>query len=305
MSSATALATDGRAARRTARSGLLTLLVLASAVVAPPGAAVADSGRAAEARAVELRVVSFNMHTGIGADGRLDLERTARVLDDLDADVIGLEEVDVRWSTRSEWRDQARELAAALDMRVFFAPIYSLDPAEAGSPRREYGLAVLTDLPVVHTENHQITRLSTQGADPEPAPAPGFPEVVVEAGGARVHVYATHLDYRANPSVRRAQVADMLAILDAAPEGAQQVLVGDFNAPPGARELAPLWSRLVDAWAATGQGSGYTFPATEPVKRIDYVTHSPNIRTLRTEVLDTPASDHLPVVADLVVRRGS
>jgi hypothetical protein len=46
----------------------------------------------------------------------------------LDADVIGLEEVDVHGGERSEYADEARELAAKLGMRVFFAPIYDVDP---------------------------------------------------------------------------------------------------------------------------------------------------------------------------------
>lgn len=296
---------DRAGRRRAFVSALLLILALIPVSTTGTSAASGSPGSATEARSVALRVVSYNIHTGIGADGRLDLGRTAQTLAAMDADVIGLQEVDVHWSSRSEWRDQARTLAEALDMRVFFAPIYSFEPLEEGEPRREYGLAVLTDLPVVHTENHDITRLSTQGSDPVPEPAPGFPEVVVEAAGARVHVYATHLDYRADPSVRRAQVADMLEILDTDPEGAQQVLVGDFNAEPHAAELAPLWTRLVDSWRVTGSGDGHTFPAGRPIKRIDYITHSPLIQTRQVEVLDTPASDHLPVIADLVVRRGS
>jgi endonuclease/exonuclease/phosphatase family metal-dependent hydrolase len=147
--------------------GIPSVLVTLLTIAAPHNAAVAgadpaDGALALEAREVPLRVVSYNMHTGIGADGRLDLERTASLLADLDADVIGLEEVDVHWSARSEWKDQARELADMLDMSVYFAPIYSLDPPEADAPRREYGLAVLTELPVVDTANHEITRLSTQ-----------------------------------------------------------------------------------------------------------------------------------------------
>jgi len=281
--------------------GAATLLALLCALLAVDAPTATGSS---PSRDVVLRVVSYNIHTGIGSDGRLDLDRTAGVLAALDADVIGLQEVDVHWAARSEWRDQARALAEALQMRVFFAPIYDFDPPAAGLPRRQYGLAVLTDLPVMHSENHQITRLSTQGTNPVPEPAPGFPEVVVNAQGAVVHFYATHLDYRADPSVRTMQVADMLSILDEDPEGAQQVLVGDLNAPPGAPELGPLWSRLVDSWAAAGTGSGLTFPADEPVKRIDYVTHSTNIDTLDVDVVATQASDHLPVVADLVVRRG-
>ena len=283
-------------------------LALAAALLLGLGPVAGAPAAGQEAGDVRIRVVSYNIHTGIGADGALDLARTARTLAALDADVIGLQEVDVHWAARSEWRNQVADLAAALGMRAFFAPIYDLPPPAPGQPRRQYGLAVLSDLPVRYAENHEITRLSTQGADPVPEPAPGFPEVVVSAEGALVHVYATHLDYRSDPSVRARQVDDMLAILDddrgVAGHEPQQVLVGDFNAPPEAPELAPLWGPLVDSWSVAGTGPGLTYPAAGPTKRIDYVTHSPTIRTTGAEVVQTPASDHLPVVADLVVQRG-
>ncbi|MFD1054320.1 exonuclease/endonuclease/phosphatase family protein [Terrabacter terrigena] len=54
---------------------------------------------------------------------------------------------------------------------------------------------------------------------------------------------------RGDPTMRALQVADTLAILDRDPEGANQVLLGDFNAEGTAPELAPLWNRLNDAWA--------------------------------------------------------
>lgn len=292
--------------RSRVRLGALALLTaLATAVGTAVGTTGAAGGELGPAdHAVPLRVVSYNIHTGIGSDGRLDLARTARTLEVMDADVIGLQEVDVHWAARSEWRDQARDLAEAMDMRVFFAPIYSLDPPQTGQSRREYGLAVLTDLRILHTENHDITRLSTQGPDPVPEPAPGFPEVVVQKGNIPVHVYATHLDFRADPTVRAMQVDDMLAILDDDPEGARQVLVGDLNAPPDAAELAPLWDSLTDSFAVAGSGDGLTYPAVGPTKRIDYVTVSPEIRTRHARVVDTAASDHRPVVADLAVPRG-
>jgi endonuclease/exonuclease/phosphatase family metal-dependent hydrolase len=283
-----------------------TIAAVAALLLPAAGLASAapSSAGTPEQRDVTLRVVNYNIHTGIGSDGRLDLDRTIETLRGFDADVIGLEEVDVHWAARSDWRDQAHEIARGLDMEVFFAPIYRLDPPAEGEPMREYGLAVLTDLPVLSTEDHLLTRLSTQSSDPVPEPAPGFPEVVVNARGAIVHVYATHLDYRADPSVRAMQVDDTLQILDEDGERAQQVLVGDFNAPPDAPELAPLWTELIDSWDVAGQGAGLTYPAVDPVKRIDYVTHSPNVETVDAEVVDTIASDHRPVVADLVVRRG-
>ncbi|NUT46020.1 MAG: metal-dependent hydrolase, partial [Saccharothrix sp.] len=240
-----------------------------------------------------LTVMSYNIHTGIGVDGRLDLARAAADITAADADVVGLQEVDVHWMARSEWRDQAAELAALVGMDVYFAPIYDLDPATPGQPRRQYGLAVLTRHPVVSAENHWITRLSTQTPNPTPEPAPGFPEVVLDVRGERVHVYNTHLDYRADPAVRRAQVADMLGVL-AEDRGEARVLLGDFNAVPTAPELAPLWTELVDAWALTNPGSpGTTYPADAPTKRIDYVAAAHPARVRDTRLITTTASDHL------------
>lgn len=260
-------------------------------------AAPASAAASASPWDVSLRVMSFNVHTGIGTDGALDLARTASVIRDSRAEVVGLQEVDVHWSERSEFRDQARELARQLHMGVFFAPIYDLPPLVDGQPRRQFGVAVLSRHPIVATTNHWITRLSTQDENPVPAPAPGFAEAVVLVRGKPVHVYATHLDFRADPAVREMQVADTLRIMSTDRPGAAQVLVGDFNAEPAAPELAPLWTRL------TAAPSGSTYPADVPAKRIDYVTVSSNIRVRDSSVPSTLASDHRPVVADLMVER--
>ncbi|MFF3767294.1 endonuclease/exonuclease/phosphatase family protein [Streptomyces sp. NPDC001922] len=267
------------------------------------GPRLAAVGQRAGAEA-PLRVATYNIAAGAGADHVFDPGRTARALRALRADVIGLQEVDVHWGARSQGRDLAAELADALGMRVFFAPLYSLGPAQAGGPRREFGVAVLSRLPVLSTGNHAITRLSTQDPHPVPAPAPGFGEAVVRVRGVPVHVYVTHLDYRADPAVRRAQTGDMLRIMAEDCDGGgrcpRQVLVGDFNAEAAAPELAPLWRRLTDAVPA---GARPTYPAGAPVRRIDYVTVSDGIGVRGAAVAGTIASDHRPVVADLVVRR--
>jgi len=261
---------------------MLSFLVVTPASAAPP-----DAGP------VSLRVLSYNIHTGIGADGTLDLARTADAIADTRADVVALQEVDVHWSDRSQFRDQARALGGLLRMRVFFAPIYDLDPLTPGAPRRQYGVAILSRLPLVSTENHEITRLSTVEQKPVPKPTPGFAEAVVLVRGVAVHVYATHLDYRPDPVVRTAQVADMLRIMADGPT----LLLGDFNAPPEAPELAPLWHEL------TAAPTGCTYPADVPVNRIDYAAVSSGIRVRRAAVPSTLASDHRPVFAEVLIPR--
>jgi endonuclease/exonuclease/phosphatase family metal-dependent hydrolase len=164
----------------------------------------------------------------------------------------------------------------------------------------------------VALENHSITRLSTQDPNPVPAPAPGFLEATVQVRGARTHVYVTHLDYRGDPTVRGMQVADTRAILAANPDGANQVLLGDFNADATALELAPLWEVLQDAWAVapvrTGE-PGLTYPAIDPTKRIDFVTVSPHIAVRDAQTQSDPeligASDHRAVAATVLLHQGS
>jgi len=295
--SGVAVATILSVAAATATTAVGPTTATASTVAVPPVRAV---------------VATYNIHAGAGSDNVYDLDRTAAAIRALDADVVGIEEADVHWGDRSRWEDTVAALGDRLGMQTAFAPIYSLDPTTAGAPRREYGVALLSRHPIVAVENHDLTRLSTQDPNPTPGPAPGFLEATVQIRGARTHVYVTHLDYRGDPSVRRLQVADTLAILDDDPDGANQLLVGDFNADASAPELAPLWTRLQDAWAVApvrAGAPGRTYPATNPTKRIDFVTTSPDIDVLDATTAHDPtllgASDHRAVAATVLLDQGS
>ena len=61
-----------------------------------------------------VTVMSFNIHHGQGTDGVVDLKRTARVIRASGADIAGLQEVDRNFAERSNWTDQAAELARLL-----------------------------------------------------------------------------------------------------------------------------------------------------------------------------------------------
>ncbi len=245
----------------------------------------------------DLDVLDFNIHAGIGADGRLDLARTAAAISGTGADLVGLQEVDVHWSARSGYADQVAQLSRMTGMHAFFAPIYDLDPEPGHAERRQYGVAMLSRFPIIYSENHRITRLSTMDPDPAPKPTPGFAEIVVATPGGPTHAYVTHLDYRPDPAVRRTQVDETIRILNQDRRDSRQLLLGDFNAEPGAPELAPLLARMRDGWAtANGPDGGQTYPASAPRSRIDYVTSAGKLRAIRAEVPDSQASDHLPVL---------
>jgi endonuclease/exonuclease/phosphatase family metal-dependent hydrolase len=279
---------------------LLLVLILAASGCATPGG-ITRVGHAASdgvTGGVPIKVMSYNIQYG-GGGGRL-----AEVADAIAAeapDVVALQEVDVRWSARSDFEDQAASLAAALGMEVRFAPIYDIPDSSGARPARRFGLALLSRHPIVHAVNHPLTRHSTQEPGARPRPQPGFQEVHVEFGGTRVRVFNTHLDYRPDPAVRARQVEEMLALLG--PRAEATILMGDLNAGPSAPELGGLFARMTDAWSA-GSGPGLTMPAVQPSNRIDYVLLSGDIRVTRASVPTTTASDHRPVVAEIVLPPG-
>jgi endonuclease/exonuclease/phosphatase family metal-dependent hydrolase len=245
---------------------------------------------------VTLRAMSFNIRSGNG-----NLDRTADAIRASAADIVALQEVDVHWAERSDFVDQASALGQRLEMDVRFARIYRLPPATAGGSPREFGVALLSKLPIVRWSNDTLTRLSTQESNPVPAPMPGLLDATIDVHGTRVRVFNTHLDYRSDPRVRQQQVAEMLARIHEASE--PTIVFGDMNARPESPELQPLLHRLRDAWPGVGVGPGFTYPADAPSERIDYVLVSPHFRVRSASVPVTQASDHRPVVVDLSLNR--
>jgi endonuclease/exonuclease/phosphatase family metal-dependent hydrolase len=243
---------------------------------------------------VRLRVATFNIHHGVGADGRLDLSRTADVIAATGATIAGLQEVDRTLAPRSEWVDQAAWLGERLGMEVVHGATIDrvADPAVPDGPRRRYGNALLSTNPVL---SWQAVALP---GSPRREPR-GLVDARVDAGGTVVRVVVTHLQNRSRRERREqaAHIVDLLAGGDGPP--GPTVLLGDMNAGPDAPEMRALTAALVDVWAAVGDGPGHTFAAPSPFARIDHVLVSSRLAPVAAEVVDTLASDHLPVVADL------
>jgi endonuclease/exonuclease/phosphatase family metal-dependent hydrolase len=252
---------------------------------------------------IPVRLVTYNIHHGVGDDGRHDLPRLATVLAAADADVICLQEVDRHFGPRSENVDQALLLARALDMQLAWGPALD-EPRPGGAPRGEYGNALLSRLPILISDVHRL---------------PGRGErrcalrTMVELDGGALWVTNTHLSRR---GADRAAQAAALADLHTGPMETG-VLVGDFNTGPDAPELDALRQRFGDAWDLASERDdragwrfwqhedGHTHPARSPHRRIDQAWVTQGVDVAAAQVLDGGgASDHLPLLVDLRVRSG-
>ena len=126
-------------------------------------------------------VATYNVHRCIGADGRHDPDRVAAVIRELDADVVGLQEVDAK-----------PHIEAGLDQVVYLAEATGLTGIAGPTLTRhygEYGNALLTRLPV-----RGATLLDLSVADREPR---GAIDAEVDADGVRCRVLVTHLGFGA------------------------------------------------------------------------------------------------------------
>ena len=88
----------------------------------------------------------------------------------------------------------------------------------------------------------------------------------------------------------RRQQAELLA-REIAAAGHPVILGGDLNSTPLYYSNRPLLDLLTDSWAEAGWGFGFTYHASLPFARIDYVLHR-GFRTVIAEVVDIAASDH-------------
>lgn len=231
-----------------------------------------------------LRVLTYNIHHGEGMDGVIDLERIAAVILGSDADLVALQEVD-KGVKRTDGVDQPAVLAELTGMRV----IFEKNIAYQGG---EYGNAVLTRLPVLRYENHKLPQS-------RPGEQRGMLEVHVMHGGRPMVFFATHFDYHPDDG-ERLDSAEMLRGLVEKLGVTRVVVAGDLNTTPGSAVMGKMDAFLTDSYGP-GDGPGYTFPADEPDRRIDYVMSHPEsgLRVVSCEVLDEAvASDHRPMVVE-------
>lgn len=259
----------------------LLVAVVALVVVTP---AVAT----AQPRAVvTVPVLTYNMHHGQGVDGALDLERIAGVISRSGAAVVGLQEVDVHWSERSDWVDQAAWLAARLGMEYRFAPNLDLDPLNPGEPRRQYGTAILSRYPIKDFSNTLLPLYA--GSEQR-----GLAVATVDVSGRDVRFATTHLSkLRSAERVEQAQKIIQLLAGSTTPT----LLTGDLNGVPTSPEIKALAATWKDTWPQVGFGLGLTNPAILPLSRIDYVLHSAAFTAKSARTPITYAADHLPVAA--------
>jgi len=256
-----------------------------------------------------MRLATFNiLHGRSPADGRVDVPRFRDAIASLDADVLGLQEVD---------RDQPRSGGAdltAVAAEAMGAVAHRFVAALSGTPgatwmaatgqeqpgSAAYGIALLSRHPVA---SWQVVRLpELRGRVPvwfrgrrRPVLVTDEPRVAVvadvEAPAGRVTVAVTHLSF-----VPGWNVVQLRRLVRAtAPVPGPVVVMGDLNLtggrPARLTRMRPL-------------ASAPTFPVEHPDRQLDHVLARGGLRA--TGPARAPAlalSDHRPLLVDVELER--
>jgi endonuclease/exonuclease/phosphatase family metal-dependent hydrolase len=223
-----------------------------------------------------LTVASYNIHRCIGRDRQWHPGRIARVLQELDADIVGLQEVHSR-SGGSKESYQMKYLADVMGFEAVAGTTMLKSDAE-------YGNVLLSRYPVV---NVRRLDLSVPGHEPR-----GAVDADIQYGSKTVRIIVSHLGL--GLIERRRQMKKLLATVETDPSNVC-VLLMDHN------EWLP-WGPVI-RWCnerfCETRRAAKTFPAAFPIFALDRIWVQPAKALVAVEryisVLSKIASDHLPI----------
>jgi len=220
---------------------------------------------------------SYNIHRCIGQDGRHDPERVARVIEELDTDVIGLQEVESRFGGSLDIH-QLNYLAEETGF-------YAVAGSTVLRPDSHYGNALLT--------RHLIREVRTFDVSVPDREPRGILDVDIDVHGQALRVLVTHLGLG---SRERSYQTKLLLEAVAAHRDEPVIVLSDFN------EWFPWRTSLRWMHARLGRLPALnTFPAFLPVMALDRIWVAPRRNFVSLAVhrsrLARIASDHLPLRA--------
>ncbi len=230
---------------------------------------------------VKISVASYNIHKCLGTDGRFDPNRTLAVLLELDADIIALQEADMRFGDRRGLLD-----LAALHLRGNYSAV--TDVALRDASHGFHGNVVLHRAGSVKA----VRPIKLPGLEPR-----GAIVVDLDLTSGNLRIIAAHLGL-----LKRSRSRQIETILQAAQSSHLRpvIVLGDMNEwRIGARSSLKLFSPHF----GPVHSAAASYPAKYPIWSLDRILASPEIVVrdvlVHDSLLARVASDHLPIKATI------
>ncbi|MEX2617269.1 MAG: endonuclease/exonuclease/phosphatase family protein [Alphaproteobacteria bacterium] len=225
-----------------------------------------------------LRLVTWNIHGGIGTDGRFDLKRIGGIIRALAPEIAAFQEVDMRTK-----RDAQTDIYAYLRSQVgdHGHQAWALSGADG-----QYGQMLASRFPL---EDRHIHDISLPGREPRKVM-----EARARSPFGPLRVISTHLGWRTAERMRQVKWLREIIMED---HTAPLLLFGDLN-EWHERRLRRLLSDLFEI-----RRGNKSFPSRLPLFALDRIIcrAGPMVLESRAVKEAEKASDHLPVFARIAL----
>jgi endonuclease/exonuclease/phosphatase family metal-dependent hydrolase len=196
-------------------------------------------------------------------------------------DIISLIEADFG-SFRVERINQVERIAAELNHEAIFQIKYDRDSMLSRVPLlNKQGNAILTNRSIQRTEFHYFQD--------------GVKRLIIEVELAEATIFLVHLSLKYRH--RQYQLEDLRGLVSGCRKPV--IVAGDFNVLWGQRELQ-LFLAATGLISANSDGLA-SWPSRAPLLQLDYIFHSPQIRTKDFQVPQIRLSDHMPLIWDFEI----
>lgn len=233
-----------------------------------------------------LRVLTYNIHHGVGIDNKFDLDRIVEFIVDNKIDIAALQEV-----------DSCTERVGKLDIPAHLAQKTGMEFAFGGNIKFDggsYGNLILSKFPILKCENIALPNI-------DKGEQRGLQIAQIKIENDTIIFLNTHLDHRED-DLERSLSAEV--IVNRVSEFERSfILCGDLNDTPQSQSVLVISSAMKDTWDEDGFGAGNTYPADFPERKIDYIFYYNNkgaaqLKLQKTIIDSINYSDHLPLRVD-------
>jgi endonuclease/exonuclease/phosphatase family metal-dependent hydrolase len=239
-----------------------------------------------------VRVMTYNVHSCIGTDGRHDPRRIARVIAHYHPDIIALQELDAG-NPRSGGTHQAMRIAELLRLEYHFHAVREAD--DSG-----FGNAILSRFPLkVLRAGGLPAKAARRGSETR-----GALWVEADADGIPVQILNTHLGLWPRERLEQARALAGPRWLGGRRREIPLIVCGDLNCGPGSPAYAALRQDLFDCQLQLkNHRPRNTWFTGFPLARLDHIFVGAPLRARQIHIpsfhLARAASDHFPLVADI------
>lgn len=240
-----------------------------------------------------LKVMDWNIHHGVDTSGVNNLDRVASQIAKISPHVVSLNEVELKNGYNSN-ADEPAVLKSLLQSKTG-QTWYTCFAQRVGSSTGQ-GNLILSRISISSCDKYYMSG------------ARSVANATITVNGRTINVFSTHLD-ESSASMRITEISQLKSWASGRSE--QRVIMGDFNAWPGATEIQGMTSAYYDSWAqakAAGTAIWYSGNSDGNTRnsRIDYIWRSygaTNLVLTAAQVYDTGSiSDHRPVSATFTVK---